>query len=72
MCSYERYVINDANLYQTIFFESEKKVVFRVILGNACVSGENLVPIMVPDICCLILKIIFLKIKMILKYIGLF
>ena len=56
MCSCERYIINDANLHQTIIFESEKKVVFRVILGNACVSGENLVPITVPDIYCLILK----------------
>ena len=35
-CPYERYIINNANLYQTIIFVSEKKFVFRVILGNAC------------------------------------
>ena len=57
MCPYERYVINNASLYQTIIFVSEKKLVFRVILGNACASGEKLVPTAVPDICCLILKI---------------
>ena len=35
------------------------KLVFKVILGNACVGGENSVPIVLPDICLLILKIVF-------------
>ena len=56
MCSYERYIINDANLYQTIILVCENKLVFKVILGNACVGEENLVPIRIPVICCLILK----------------
>ena len=56
MCLYERCIINDANLYQTICLVCENTVVFKVILGNGCVGGENLVPIAVPDIYSLILK----------------
>ena len=48
--------IHDAILCQTIIIVCEKKLVFKVNLGNACVGVENLVPIAVPDICCLILK----------------
>ena len=56
MYPYERYIINDTNLYQTIMFVCVKKLVFKVILGNACVGEESLVPKVVPDIGCLILK----------------
>ena len=35
-----------------------KKLVFKVIRGNACVGRENLVPIVSPDIWWLILKTI--------------
>ena len=56
MCPYERYILNDANLYQAIIIAYENKLVFKFILGNAYVGGENLVPIAVSDICYLILK----------------
>ena len=35
-----------------------KKLVFKVILGNACVDEKNLVPIVLSDICWLVLKTI--------------
>ena len=35
------------------------KPVFKVILGNACVGSENLIPIVSPDISWLILKTVF-------------
>ena len=35
-----------------------KKLAFKVIRGNACVGRENLVPIVLLDICWLILKTI--------------
>ena len=34
------------------------KPVLKVILGYACIGGENLVPIVLPDISWLILKIV--------------
>ena len=36
-----------------------KKLVFKGILGSACKGGENVVPIVLPDICWLILKQFF-------------
>ena len=57
MCLYERNNINAAKSRKRIVLAIYvKKVIFKVILGNACVGGENLVPTVVPDICWLILK----------------
>ena len=60
MCPYERYIINAAKSHQRIILVAcVKKLVFKVILGNACVGGEDLVPLVVPDICWLVLKTVF-------------
>ena len=56
MCPYESYIINAAKSYQRIILTCEKKLVLEVIHGNSCVCVENLVPIVVTDIFCMILK----------------
>ena len=55
MCPYERYIINDATLIKQLFLFVRGKF-YSKNLGKACVGRENLVPIAVPDICCLVLK----------------
>ena len=50
VCPYQRYIINATKSYQGIISAvCVKKLVFKIILGNTCVGGENLVPIAVPD-----------------------
>ena len=56
MCPYETYIIIAAKLYQRIILTCVKKLVLEVIHGNSCVGVENLVLMVVTDICCLILK----------------
>ena len=58
MCPYKRYIINAAKSHQIYVCMCVKKLVFKVMLGNTCVAGENLVPIVLPDLCWLILKAI--------------
>ena len=59
MCPYESYIINAAKSCQKIILTCVKKLVLEVIHENSCVCVENLAPIVVTDICCLILKTVF-------------
>ena len=50
-------MINASKSYLRTVLVSVKKLVSKVVLGNAwSVDGENFVSIVLPAICCLILK----------------